>query len=65
MGRTTRFEERVQSALALQEASEAGAARRVRAVGLTAGVINANKRRYSLPVLQAAVAVTHRNGNIS
>jgi regulator of replication initiation timing len=56
MGRTTRFEERVQSALALQEASEAGAARRVRAVGLTAGVINANKRRYSLPVLQAAVA---------
>ena len=56
MGRTTRFEERVQSALALQEAREAGAARRVRAVGLTAGVINANKRRYSLPVLQAAVA---------
>lgn len=51
-----RFEERIDGQMVLEEAIE-GKPRRVRfKEAMTAGVINGNKRRYPVPVLEAAVA---------
>lgn len=51
-----KFEERIQAKVALQEREE-GQPRRIRIEGaMTADVVNGNGRRYSGPVLEAAVA---------
>jgi hypothetical protein len=50
-----RFEECVGQQLELLESEGEDKPRRVRAVGITAGVVNANNRRYSKAVLQQAV----------
>lgn len=56
-GRRQRFVERVDQRLELveSEGEEGGGPRRVRAVGITADVINANGRRYPRAVLEAAI----------
>lgn len=50
-----RFVERVEGGVELLEVSEDGGPRRVRAVGITADVVNGNGRRYPAAVLRAAV----------
>jgi hypothetical protein len=52
-----RFVERVEGGVELLEAAEDGGPRRVRAVGITADVVNGNGRRYPAAVLRAAVEV--------
>lgn len=54
-GNKQRLTEQVEQALTLQEAQGSGA-RKVRAVGITADVVNGNRRRYPRAVLAAAVA---------
>lgn len=54
-GKQQRFAEQIEHALTLQEAQGSGA-RKVRAVGITADVVNGNRRRYPRAVLAAAVA---------
>ena len=54
-GQQQRFNERIEQQLSLQEASATGA-RRIRATGITADVVNGNGRRYSRRVLASAVA---------
>lgn len=51
-----RFEERVDASITLEEAEE-GKGRRIKIEGaMTAGVVNGNKRRYPVHVIEAAVA---------
>jgi len=50
-----RFEERIVQQLELLESEGEGKPRRVRAVGITADVVNANNRRYRKVVLQQAI----------
>ena len=53
-----RFEERVEQRLtlaSLEEGQDANGIRRVRAIGITAGVVNGNRRRYPRPVLESAL----------
>jgi len=50
-----RFEERIDQQLELLESEGEGKPRRVRAVGITADVVNANNRRYRKAVLQQAI----------
>ncbi len=52
-GKQQRFSEQIEQQLTLQEAT--GDARRVRAIGITADVVNGNSRRYRRSVLAAAV----------
>lgn len=51
-----RFVEQVPAGVVLEEVVETGRPRRLRAVGITADVVNANGRRYPAAVLAAAVA---------
>jgi len=55
-GKGQRFTETVEQTLALTEAAQAGGGRKVRAIGITADVVNANGRRYPRRVLAEAVA---------
>ncbi len=51
-----RFTETIEQALTVTEATQAGGGRKVKAIGITADVINANGRRYPRKVLAEAVA---------
>lgn len=51
-----RFNERVDQRLTLAERVDGQAGRPVKAIGITANVVNANRRRYPAAVLQSAVA---------
>jgi len=53
-----RFEERVEQRLtltSLEEGQDANGIRKVKAIGITAGVVNGNRRRYPRPVLESAL----------
>jgi hypothetical protein len=52
---TKRFEERIDQRIELLESEDEEGPRRVRAVGITADVVNANDRRYPKAVLQQAL----------
>jgi hypothetical protein len=51
-----RLTERIDQALTWVESEQADGARRVSAIGLTANVVNANKRRYPRAVLERALS---------
>jgi hypothetical protein len=51
-----RLQERIEQRLTLVERVEGETGRRVKAIGITANVVNANRRRYPAAVLQGAVA---------
>lgn len=51
-----RLQERIEQKLTLGERVDGQAGRPVRAIGITANVVNGNRRRYPAAVLQAAVA---------
>jgi hypothetical protein len=51
-----RLQERIEQRLTLVERVEGESGRRVKAIGITANVTNANRRRYPAAVLQGAVA---------
>jgi len=51
-----RFSERIDQRLTLGERVDGQTGRPVKAIGITAGVVNANRRRYPAAVLQSAVA---------
>jgi hypothetical protein len=51
-----KFTETIDGAISLGEAQEGNGGRRIKAVGITADVVNANGRRYPRRVLAAAVA---------
>lgn len=51
-----RFNERVDQRLTLAERVDGQTGRPVKAIGITANVVNANRRRYPAAVLQSAVA---------
>jgi len=55
-GKGQRFTETIEQALTVTEATQAGGGRKVKAIGITADVINANGRRYPRKVLAEAVA---------
>ena len=55
-GKGQRFTETIEQTLALTEATQAGGGRKVRAIGITADVVNGNGRRYPRKVLAEAVA---------
>jgi hypothetical protein len=49
-----RLEERISGGVSLLEAQETGGPRRIKAIGITADVVNGNGRRYPAAVLEAA-----------
>jgi len=55
--RSTRFDERVDAVVQLEEATEEGKGRRIKIQGaMTANIINGNGRRYPAHVIESAVA---------
>ena len=61
-GKGQRFTETIEQTLTVTEATQAGGGRKVKAIGITADVINANGRRYPRRVL--AEAVSKLNGHL-
>jgi len=55
-GKGQRFTETTEQALTVTEATQAGGGRKVKAIGITADVVNANGRRYPRRILAEAVA---------
>lgn len=51
-----RLQERIEQRLTLAERTDGQTSRPVKAIGITANVVNANRRRYPAAVLQSAVA---------
>ena len=61
-GKGQRFTETIEQTLTVTEASQAGGGRNIKAIGITADVVNANGRRYPRRVL--AEAVSKLNGHL-